>query len=123
MNLDVALNCPEIMILTSEAGVILLRGCSVLSTNDLGFPATASAISPDGSEAIVGSQDGKLYIYSVKGDALQQESVLEMHRGAVTTIRFSPDGSMFASGDANREAFVWDRVSHEVGVIVPSCLL
>lgn len=113
-DLDVALNCPEIMILTSEAGVILLRGCSVLSTNDLGFPATASAISPDGSEAIVGSQDGKLYIYSVKGDALQQESVLEKHRGAVTTIRFSPDGSMFASGDANREAVVWDRVSHEV---------
>lgn len=113
-DLDVALNCPEIMILTSEAGVILLRGCSVLSTNNLGFPATASAISPDGSEAIVGSQDGKLYIYSVKGDALEQESVLEKHRGAVTTIRFSPDGSMFASGDANREAVVWDGVSHEV---------
>lgn len=113
-DMDVSLNCPDVAIITSEAGVILLRGSTVASTNNFGFTATASAISPDGSEAVVGSQDGKLYIYSVQGDALVQESVLERHRGAVTTVRYSPDGSMFASGDANREAFVWDRLSHEI---------
>ncbi|MCO5558677.1 hypothetical protein L7F22_012263 [Adiantum nelumboides] len=113
-DLDVALNCSDLVIITTEAGVLLLRGSTVLSTNSFGFAATASAISPDGSEAVVGSQDGKLYIYSVQGDALVQENVLQNHRGAVTAIRYSPNGSMFASGDANREAFVWDRVSHEV---------
>eukprot|EP00250_Pteridium_aquilinum_P019176 c24332_g1_i1 orf=148-1977(-) len=113
-DLDVALNFSELAIVTSDAGVILLRECVVVSTNNLRFTATASAISPDGSEAVIGNQDGKLYIYSVKGDALVEEKVLEHHRGAVTSIRFSPDGSMFASGDANREAVVWDRVSHEI---------
>lgn len=113
-DMDVALRVPELVILTTEAGVILLRGSIVVSTNKLGFTATASAISPDGTEAVIGSQDGKIYIYSLKGDTLFQESVLEKHRGAITTIRFSPDGSMFASGDANREVVVWDRVSHEI---------
>ncbi|KAH7442749.1 hypothetical protein KP509_03G102300 [Ceratopteris richardii] len=113
-DLDVALNCPHTAIMTSEAGVLLIQGSAVVSTNNLGFTATASAISPDGSEVIVGSQDGKLYIYSVKGDTLLQEAVVEGHRGPVTTVRYSPNGSMFASGDSNREAFVWDGVSHEV---------
>lgn len=113
-DLDVALQSTDIVILTTEAGVILLRGSVIVSTNKLGFTATASAVSPDGTEAVVGSEDGKLHIYSIKGDTLVQEAVLEKHRGAITAIRFSPDGSMFASGDANREAVIWDCVSHEV---------
>ncbi|KAL9262029.1 Actin-interacting protein 1-2-like protein, partial [Drosera capensis] len=34
----------------------------------------------------------------------------------ITVIRYSPDVSMFASGDANREAVVWDRSSREVKI-------
>lgn len=86
----------------------------MVSTINLGFPVTACVISPDGTEAIVGAQNGKLYIYSVTGDSLNEEAVIEKHRGAVTVIRYSPDLSMFASGDANREAVVWDRASREV---------
>ena len=92
----------------------MLRGSKVVSTFNLGFAVTASAITPDGSEAIIGAQDGKLHIYSITGDTLTEEAVLEKHRGAVTVIRYSPDVSMFASGDANREAVVWDRASQEV---------
>jgi len=93
---------------------VLLRGTDVLATINLGFTVTACSLAPDGSEAIVGGQDGKLHIYSVKGDSLTEEAVLEKHRGAVTVIRYSPDVSMFASGDANREAVVWDRETREV---------
>lgn len=92
----------------------MVRGAKVVSTINLGFPVTASAIAPDGSEAIVGGQDGKLHIYSVSGDTLAEEAVLEKHRGAVSVIRYSPDVSMFASADVNREAVVWDRASREV---------
>lgn len=75
---------------------------------------TASVIAPDGSEAIVGGQDGKLHIYSVSGDSLTEEATLEKHRGPISVIRYSPDFSMFASADLNREAVVWDRTSKEV---------
>ena len=75
---------------------------------------TACVIAQDGSEAIVGGQDGKLHVFSINGDTLTEEAILEKHRGAITVIRYSPDFSMFASGDANREAVVWDRISREV---------
>lgn len=105
---------PEIVLITTDSGVVMLRGTKVVSTINLGFAVTASAVAPDGSEATIGGQDGKLHVYCIMGDTLKEGAVLEKHRGAITVIRYSPDFSMFASGDANREAIVWDRVSREV---------
>ena len=113
-DISLALLCPELALITIESGVVMLRGTKVVSTINLGFSVTASVLAPDGSEAIIGGLDGKLHIYSVTGDTLTEEAVLEKHRGAISVIRYSPDGSMFASGDLNREAVVWDRVSREV---------
>ncbi|QCD85425.1 transcriptional coactivator HFI1/ADA1 [Vigna unguiculata] len=113
-DLSVALLSPELALVSIDSGVVMLRGTKIVSTINLGFVVTASAVSPDGSEAIIGGQDGKLHIYSISGDTLVEEAVLEKHRGAISVIRYSPDVSMFASGDLNREAIVWDRASHEV---------
>ncbi|KAJ4961455.1 hypothetical protein NE237_021365 [Protea cynaroides] len=113
-DLSLALLCPELALISTDSGVVLLRGSEIVSTINLGFAVTAATISPDGREAIVGAQDGKLHVYSIKGDTLTEETVLEKHRGALSVIRYSPDASMFASGDLNREAVVWDRVSREV---------
>ncbi|KAL0355164.1 UNVERIFIED_CONTAM: Actin-interacting protein 1-2 [Sesamum radiatum] len=105
-DLSLALLSPDLVLVSIDTGVILLRGSKVVSTIDLGFTVTASAIAPNGTEAIVGGQDGKLHVYSITGDTLNEEAVLEKHRGAITVIRYSPDVSMFASADANREAVV-----------------
>lgn len=113
-DLNLALLSPDLALVSTDSGVVLLRGAKIVSTINLGFTVTASAISPDGTEAIVGGQDGKLHIYSVTGDTLNEEAVLEKHRGAISVIRYSPNVSMFASGDVNREAVVWDRDSREV---------
>ena len=113
-DLNLALLSPDLALVSTDSGVVLLRGAKIVSTINLGFTVTASAISPDGTEAIVGGQDGKLHIYSVTGDTLNEEAVLEKHRGAISVICYSPDVSMFASGDVNREAVVWDRDSQEV---------
>ncbi|CAH9082783.1 unnamed protein product [Cuscuta europaea] len=113
-DLSLALHSPELALVSIETGVVLIRETRVVSTINLRFPVTACALSPDGTEAIVGAQDGKLHIYSVSGDTLNKEDVLEKHRGAITVIRYSPDLSMFASGDVNREAVIWDRTSREV---------
>ncbi|KAL0441968.1 UNVERIFIED_CONTAM: Actin-interacting protein 1-2 [Sesamum radiatum] len=113
-DLSLALLSPDLALVSIDTGVVLLRGSQVVSTIDLGFTVTASAIAPNGTEAIVGGQDGKLHVYSITGDTLNEEAVLEKHRGAITVIRYSPDVSMFASADANREAVVWDCASREV---------
>lgn len=113
-DLSLSLLSPEVALVSTDSGVVILHGTKLVSTINLGFPVTACAISPDGSEAIIGQQDGKLHIYSVTGDTLKEEAILEKHRGAITVIRYSPDVSMFASGDVNREAVVWDRASREV---------
>ena len=113
-DLNLALLSPDLALVSTDSGVVLLRGAKIVSTINLGFTVTASAISPDGTEAIVGGQDGKLHIYSVTGDTLNEEAVLEKHRGAISVICYSPDVSMFASGDVNREAIVWDHDSREV---------
>ncbi|XWS60893.1 hypothetical protein CRYUN_Cryun07bG0077100 [Craigia yunnanensis] len=113
-DLSLALLSPELALITTDSGVVMLHGKKVVSTINLGFAVTASAVAPDGSEAIIGGQDGKLHIYCITGDTVKEEAVLEKHRGAITVIRYSPDFSMFASGDVNREAIVWDLVSREV---------
>ncbi|KAI9101542.1 hypothetical protein K1719_023786 [Acacia pycnantha] len=113
-DLSVALLSPELALVSIDSGVVMLRGAKIVSTINVGFVVSASAVSPDGSEAIIGGQDGKLHIYSISGDTLTEEAVLEKHRGAISVIRYSPDVSMFASGDVNREALVWDRASREV---------
>ncbi|KAK4750998.1 hypothetical protein SAY87_004480 [Trapa incisa] len=113
-DLSVALLSPELVVIAIDSGVVLLQGTKVVSTLNLGFTVTASAISPDGTEAILGGQDGKLRIYSINGDTITEQDVLEKHRGAISVIRYSPDVSMFASADLNREAVVWDRSTREV---------
>lgn len=113
-DLSLSLNTPELALVAIESGIVLLNGPKVISTHNLGFTVTACAISPDGSEAIVGGQDGKLHIYSVSGDQITEVTVLEKHRGAISVIRYSPDVTMFASADLNREAVVWDLDSKEV---------
>ena len=124
-DLTLAAVSPELALVSIDTGVVLLRGSNIVSTINLGFTVTASVLAPDGSEVIVGGQDGKLHIYSVADDSLTEEATIEKHRGAISVIRYSPDLTMFASGDLNREAIVWDRATREVVFQLPKvlCLL
>ncbi|XP_047941503.1 actin-interacting protein 1-2 isoform X2 [Salvia hispanica] len=113
-DLSLAILSPDLVMVSHDTGVTLLHGTKVVSTIDLGFTATACSIAPNGNEAVVGAKDGKLHVYSVLGDTLKEEAVLEKHRGPITVIHYSPDISMFASADSNREVVVWDRATHEI---------
>ncbi|GJN37607.1 hypothetical protein PR202_gb26581 [Eleusine coracana subsp. coracana] len=112
--LNLAIQKFEFALVTTDSGIVLLQNSKVISTTKVNYTITSSSVSPDGSEAVVGAQDGKLRIYSINGDTVTEEAVLEKHRGAITSIHYSPDVSMFASADANREAVVWDRANREV---------
>ncbi|BBN03720.1 WD repeat-containing protein 1 (actin-interacting protein 1) [Marchantia polymorpha subsp. ruderalis] len=112
----------ELALVITDNELVLLLGSKILSKTPTKYTAKAGALSPNGTEAAVGGEDGKVYIYSVQGDTLSEENVLEKHRVPVTTVRFSPDGTMVASGDQSREAVVWSRESGDWQVKVKNML-
>ncbi|KAH0855089.1 hypothetical protein HID58_020501 [Brassica napus] len=95
-DLSLAPLSPGLLLVAFESGVVFLRGEQVVSTINLGFTVTALAVTPDGTEAIVGGQDGKLHLYSVNGDSLTEEAVLRDTEAP------------------SAEAVVWDRASREM---------
>jgi WD40 repeat protein len=92
----------------------VLRDGEVVCMRQMPCKTGACAISTDGTEVAAGGDDGKIRIFALEGGALREEAALDKHRGAVTALAYSPDGTMLASGDANREAVVWARDTREV---------
>ncbi|CAI7858241.1 unnamed protein product, partial [Closterium sp. NIES-54] len=113
-DISIAAQDPDLALLTTASGLTLLRSSKLLSSITPAFTATAAALSPDGKEAAVGGEDGAVRVFSVTGDTMEEVAKLERHRGPITAVRYSPDGSMLATGDQNREAVVWDTATREV---------
>ena len=49
----------------------------------------------------------KVHLYTLANGQLTASKELTGHRGEVTTVAYSPDGTYIASGDSNREVLVW----------------
>ncbi|KAI3690407.1 hypothetical protein L2E82_48432 [Cichorium intybus] len=117
-DLSLAINDHQLALISIETRVVLLKGTQVLSNVDLGFTVSACAIAVDGNEAIVGGQDGKLHIYSVNGDTLTQEAVLEnievkvkntvYHTARINNLAWSPDNHMVAAGSLDTCVIVYE---------------
>lgn len=81
---------------------------TVLATRDIG-PTTASAwgLSGGGSRRILGLESGGLAEY----DATTLEplgSALDAHSGTVTTVSYSPEGSILVSAGTDGQVRLWD---------------
>jgi len=55
-------------------------------------------------------------LFSISGNEVKQESALEGHRSPLSRLDFSPDGKWLASGDRNRQIFVWDMNTKKVHI-------
>jgi WD40 repeat protein len=59
--------------------------------------ATRVAFAPNGKSVAVGTNDGVLYVWSIRGDTLVKRFTIRPHRTGVLSIAFSPDGKQLIS--------------------------
>jgi WD40 repeat protein len=82
--------------------------------------ATSAKWSPDGHAIAYGSSlekaDGKPYVVTIwdpsKGDGSDDDKnivTLHGHSGSVTSVDWSPDGSLIASGSFDKSVRIWDE--------------
>ncbi|CAN6658192.1 protein Hir1p [Trichomonascus vanleenenianus] len=85
------------------------------------FEIYSVSLSPDGERLASGGLDGKVRVWSTKavyesisGDngkvtGPKQLCSMSNHNGAVTVVRFSPNGNYLASGSDDRVVLIWER--------------
>ena len=64
------------------------------------------ALSPDGKQVAVASQDRSVYLFD--NETLQTSRVLRGHQDQVFTVAFAPDGRRLATGSWSGSVFLWD---------------
>ncbi|BFZ61922.1 HIR complex subunit [Saitoella coloradoensis] len=81
-------------------------------------------VSPDGDRLATAGVDGKIRIWSTSSilspndDPTTPKQLCSMstHNGAVTCVRFSPDGRYLASGSDDKIVMIWERDTSGVGL-------
>ena len=58
-----------------------------------------------------------MHVYSLAGNVLHEKTTLE-HNGAVTSLKYSPDGSMLAAGDTYRKVLLYQLPDYAVCFVI-----
>lgn len=81
---------------------------NILPANDDGLPRIRSlALSPDGSEILVGNTDNEAQTLDLGGNVIQR---LKGHTGVVSAVAFSHDGSQVVTGAEDGTTRLWHPV-------------
>ena len=72
----------------------------------------AITFSPDGNQALSGSDDGTARLWDIK--TVKTLAVLKGHKGSVHLVRFSPDGKRALTGGNDGFVCVWDLANKKV---------
>lgn len=92
-------------VVTSIGQIVLLKDKKkVFAIDNLDYEAETVAIHPGGETVAVGGNDGKIYLYSIRGSTLQKnDCVLEFeNKASVNALSYSPDGAILAACCASK---------------------
>ena len=59
-------------------------------------------------------QDHKVHIFTLDGDTLKETQTINNHKGALTDIKYNPEGSIMAAADANRRILLYTVPGYKV---------
>jgi WD40 repeat protein len=96
--------------------IIVLRNGQVAHKLVTKYQPSAVALSNDEKTVAVGGKDNNIHLYTLSGNNLTEGKVLNGHRGALSSLTYSPDGKFLASADLNRDIFVWDLASQSIKI-------
>lgn len=78
------------------------------------YESSSVDVHPSDNEVAVGdASDKKVHIYSLKDGQLTEKKSLE-HRGPVSAVKYSPDGTYLAAADANRKIVLYKVGDYEL---------
>ncbi|XP_076372286.1 actin-interacting protein 1 flr [Tachypleus tridentatus] len=77
-------------------------------------PSCVSVHPVETDVAVGGYKDHKVHIYLLNGYTLSHKTTLDEHRGAITDVAYSPDGSYLAACDGNRKVILYRALTYEL---------
>jgi len=96
--------------------IVVLKNGQIANKVATKYQPSAVALSIDEHTLAVGGKDNKIHLYSVNGTNLAESGELTGHRGALSSLTYSPDGKYLGSADWNRDIFVWDLASKSIKI-------
>eukprot|EP00003_Mantamonas_plastica_P016269 TRINITY_DN2717_c0_g1_i12.p2 TRINITY_DN2717_c0_g1~~TRINITY_DN2717_c0_g1_i12.p2 ORF type:complete len:236 (+),score=82.90 TRINITY_DN2717_c0_g1_i12:632-1339(+) len=104
----------DLTVVTTLDSIIVMNGGEVTHTEKVGFKPTCVDLSKDETEVVVGGDDQDLHVYALADGVLTENTTVTDHRGQIVQVLFSPDDTMYAACDTNREIRVYSRDEHKV---------
>ncbi|KAJ3182926.1 WD repeat-containing protein 1 [Gaertneriomyces sp. JEL0708] len=108
-------NGTSIYVTVNGEAVVISNGQRV-SEVKLSWVPTSVAIAPNGVNVAIGGEDNKVHLFDLANGNLSETGALENNRGPITALSYSPDGTMLAAADTQRNVFVYDTATKQLKI-------
>ncbi|KAG9306599.1 hypothetical protein G9A89_004796 [Geosiphon pyriformis] len=103
--------------LATISDIQVIQDGEKLFTLAVPYTPGAIAINHDDTEIAIGGEDAKIHLYKWENERLvEKNNELTSNRGPITTLAYSPDGTLLAAGDSLGKIYVYDSKSGEVKI-------